>query len=256
MEECHDDPQSGHQGVAKTHCRVGRSYYWPGLYNDVVCYVRRCEICQRVEPPNSAPRGVMYPRFVSQPWHTVSMDIMGPFPRSKAGNKHLLVFEDSFTKWVELVPIRSTTSATILSKFRSTILNRYGTPAVLVTDNASNFVSSSVRAMVEACGVHHRTTPLYHCQANPTERANRNIRQLIRAYVDQARHACWDEYVGEFQFALNSVIHGSTKYSPAFLNFGRELIPCNSFDPGSPTSILIPQPWRLTETDGQFDCTS
>uniref|UniRef100_A0A0A9Z8Q1 RNA-directed DNA polymerase n=2 Tax=Lygus hesperus TaxID=30085 RepID=A0A0A9Z8Q1_LYGHE len=228
LTECHDEPQSGHLGIAKTHWRVGRLYYWPGMYQDIVRFVRRCDVCQRVKPSNTTPRGFMFPRYLTTPWHTVSADIMGPFPRSSTGNKYLLVFEDIFTKWVELVPIRNTSSAVILNKFRSVILNRFGTPSILITDNASNFVSSSVQSLAKSCNIEHRKTPLYHCQANPTERANRNIRQLIRSYIDQSKHTQWDAYIGEFQFALNSVVHHSTKYSPAFLNFGRELIPYHS----------------------------
>ncbi|BES89445.1 multicellular organismal development [Nesidiocoris tenuis] len=228
LSECHDDPQAGHLGVSKTHWRIGRLYYWPGMYNDIVRYVTRCDVCQRVKPSNTKPRGMMFPRYLKAAWDVVSLDIMGPFPRSSTGNTHLLVFEDLFTKWVELVPIRSTTSAVILDKFKSVILNRYGTPSTIITDNASNFVSSTVRRLTQSCGIQHQTTPLYHCQANPTERANRNVRQLIRTYIDQPRHTRWDCYIGELQFALNSTVHSSTKYSPAFLNFGRELRPSRS----------------------------
>ncbi|XP_054287953.1 uncharacterized protein LOC129003679 [Macrosteles quadrilineatus] len=45
---------------------------------------------------------------------------------------------------------------------------------------------------------------------------------MIRQYiVDNHRH--WDKHLGEFRLAINSAVHDSTGYSPAFLNFGREL---------------------------------
>ncbi|CAB0002844.1 unnamed protein product [Nesidiocoris tenuis] len=223
LRECHDDLQSGHLGVAKTHWRIGRLYYWPGMYQDVIRHIRRCDVCQRVKPQNETPRGLMYPRYLSKPWDIVSADLMGPFPCSSLGNRYLLVLEDLFTKWVELVPIRVATSAVISNRFRSVILNRYGTPSVLITDNASNFISSTIQELAAAHGIKHTTTPLYHCQANPTERANRNVRQLIISYLDQEHHSKWDAYLGELQFALNSVVHSSTGFSPAFLNYGREL---------------------------------
>ncbi|BES87328.1 multicellular organismal development [Nesidiocoris tenuis] len=193
------------------------------MYNDIVRYATRCDVCQRVKPSNSKPRGMMFPRYLTVAWDVASLDIMGPFPGSSTGNTHLLVFEDLFTKWVELVPIRSTTSAVILEKFKSVILNRYGTPSTIIIDNASNFVSSMVRQLTQSCGIQHRTTKLYHCQANPTERANRNVRQLIRTYIDQPRHTRLDCFIVELQFELNSTVHSSTKCSPAFLHLALSL---------------------------------
>ncbi|CAB0014424.1 unnamed protein product [Nesidiocoris tenuis] len=65
LRECHDDPQSGHMGLAKTHWRIGRLYYWPSMYEDIARYIRKCDVCQRVKPINHAPRGLMYPRYLT-----------------------------------------------------------------------------------------------------------------------------------------------------------------------------------------------
>lgn len=222
LQECHDRPQAGHLGIAKTHWRAAKLYYWPGMYRDILQYVRRCEICQQVKPNNEAPNGLMRPHFAESPWSCVSADIMGPYPRSNKGCVYLLVFLDVFTRWVELVPIRKATSEVIVDKFSSVILNRYGTPKVLVTDNGSNFVSTMMKKLANSCGIKLLNTPYYHSQANPVERSNRNIKQLIVSYL-QGNHRAWDKYIGELQLALNSAYHESTKYSPAYLNFGREL---------------------------------
>lgn len=61
-----------------------------------------------------------------------------------------------------------------------------------------------------------------HFLSNPTERSNCVIKTLIRQYITD-NHKHWDKYIGEFRLAINSAIHDSTGYSPAFLNFGREL---------------------------------
>lgn len=231
MSDNHDLPQSGHLGIEKTVARVSRLYYWPGLYRDVSQYVSRCELCQKVKPSNTAPRGLMYPRYNQQPWEIVSVDIMGPYPRSSKGNVYLLVFVDLFTRWVELSPIRKATSSVIISELKSRILYRYGAPQKLISDNAKNFVSSLVNVVANEFGITRETTPLYHSQANPTERANRNIKQLIVTSLGK-NHQRWDEQLGEIQFALNSAVQESTKFSPAFLNFGRELRPLHQIPQG------------------------
>ena len=45
---------------------------------------------------------------------------------------------------------------------------------------------------------------------------------MISQFV-RGDHTTWDQHLIEFRFAMNSSIHDSTKYSPAMLNFGREL---------------------------------
>jgi len=221
LQECHDRDQSGHLGIAKTHWRVARLYYWPGMYQDIVRYIHQCDVCQRVKPQNTAPKGEIFPRYLKAPWDIVSTDIMGPFPRSSKGNLYLLVFQDTFTKWVELVPIRKATSEVIVSKLRSAVLYRYGTPRLLISDNAKNFIGSPVQTLAKNFGFTLKTIPYYHSQANPVERANRNIKQLIVTYLNE-NHQKWDQHLEEIQFALNTAVQNSTGYSPAFLNFGRE----------------------------------
>ena len=75
--------------------------------------------------------------------------------------------------------------------------------------------------MADEYGIHHAKTPPYHAQANSTERVNRNLKTMIVAFLGQD-HREWDLHVKEFRFAYNTARHSATKYTPAFLNFGRE----------------------------------
>ena len=73
------------------------------------------------------------------------------------------------------------------------------------------------------------TVPPYHAQVNPVECANRTLKQIIIAYLD-SDHRLWDEHLPEFRYAINTAEQTSTKTSPAFLNFGRELKLPNTID--------------------------
>ena len=35
-----------HTGIDKTYELIGRKYYWPRLFNEVMAYVANCEVCQ------------------------------------------------------------------------------------------------------------------------------------------------------------------------------------------------------------------
>jgi hypothetical protein len=56
---------------------------------------------------------------------------MEPFPRNSKRAVYLLVFQDVFTRWEELIPIRRATAELEAEIFRIATLNRYGAPKVL-----------------------------------------------------------------------------------------------------------------------------
>ena len=93
-------------GSEKTYARISECYYWPGLYSEVIRYVKNCETCQRTKTNNQTKIGLMGKRLIEEPWTMVAADIMGPLPLSKKGkNQYILVFVDLFTKWVKIIPV-------------------------------------------------------------------------------------------------------------------------------------------------------
>jgi transposase InsO family protein len=127
-----------------------------------------------------------------------------------------------FTKWVELAPLKAATALAISNAFRELILLRYGTPEVAITDNGSQFTANVWRDLLEKWGIEHQLTAPYSPQGNPVERANRVLKTMIAQYV-KSDHTTWDVYLNEFRYAINTAVHDSTGFTPAMLNFGREL---------------------------------
>ena len=62
-------------------------------------------------------------RNVERPWSVIACDLM-EFPASKSGNKYLIVFEDLYTKWVELKPVPRADGKTLARAFEELILFR------------------------------------------------------------------------------------------------------------------------------------
>lgn len=232
LKECHDEPAAGHLGVAKTIARVAQHYYWPGMYRDVKTYVRSCVTCQKYKVSTQAPLGKMLWSKVDGPWDVVSTDLIGPLTRSSSGNVYLLVFQDRFSKWVEVHPLRKATAKTVTNAFKAKILFRFGTPKVIISDNGPQYVSKMFQEMAAAYGITHRLTPPYTPQANPVERMNKVIGTIL-AQSSKENQKKWDEALPEMVFALNTSKHESTGFTPAMLNFGRELLPPQSVRAGA-----------------------
>ena len=70
----------------------------------------------------------------------------------------------------------------------------------------------------------------FHSQTDgQTERVNRSIEEMLRAYVGK-RQNDWDDRLGMIELTYNNSIHSSSGYSPFYLCYGRH--------PMSPVNLL------------------
>ncbi|XP_075483633.1 uncharacterized protein LOC142523787 [Primulina tabacum] len=86
-------------------------FWWPNISQDFVPVVWACEGCQNHSNFHHRPATLMEPICASCPFDQWGMDIVGPFPISRAQKKFLLVAVDYFLKlqdkgkdWVEELP--------------------------------------------------------------------------------------------------------------------------------------------------------
>lgn len=222
LKECHNDPVAGHFGVKKSVNRVRQHYFWPTLIRDVKDHVRKCETCAKYKPTNMPPIGHMgRHREVSEPFQIVSMDLMGPFPRSKSGNTMLLVISCWFSKFVFLFPMRNGKTSNLTKIVEEQIFLVFGVPKVIICDNGKQFVSAQFKEMMSNYSAEIWYTPYYHPQSNPTERVNKVVGTAIASYVED-NHKEWDKYIPHIGHAIRTAIHEVTGKTPSYLFFGRE----------------------------------
>jgi len=92
----------------------------------------------------------------------------------------------------------------------------------MITDNGTQFTSKIFQSLLSKYKIKHLKTPYYLAQANPVERMNRTVKQMVRCYVSKD-HRKWDQHLFEIQFALRTCTHESVRYSPSRLMFNREM---------------------------------
>lgn len=219
---CHDDPTSAHFGIAKTIAKVSEFYYWPRMRSSISHYIRNCLVCGAQKSSHEARPGLMGQyKKISFPFQLISLDLLGPFPRSKKGNQHLLVVTDWFTKFVLVQPLGRATAAPIIRFLENQVFLIFGVPQIVLCDNGVQFVSAEFRKLMKEYKVQKIW---YNCkytpQVNPTERVNRTIVTAISSYI-QKDHTTWDENIYKIAHAIRAAKHDVTLFSPNFLTFGR-----------------------------------
>ena len=86
---------------------------------------------------------------------------------------------------------------------------------MLVIDNGTEFVNKILVLVAEEYKTLYMTVPPYHAQANPVERANRTLKQIIIAYLG-SDHRLWDEHLPEFRYVINTARQASIKSHQRF----------------------------------------
>jgi hypothetical protein len=99
-----------------------------------------------------------------------------------------------------------------------------------VSDRDPRFVSRFWKSLFKICGTSLNVSTAYHPETDgQTERTNRTLEQILRAYV-RYKQDDWDQYLYGAEFAYNNSEQASTGISPLKMLTGQ--------DPGTPASFL------------------
>lgn len=221
--ECHDIPISGHLGTSKTMERVSRFFYWPGMHADVRRYVSTCLTCQANKPSTQLPMGKLQPLPIPErPWQVVTMDLITQLPLTKNGHDAIVVFVDKLTKMAHYAATTTNVTAMQLSQlFFKEVVRHHGIPESIVSDRDPRFNSIFWRSLWSQLSTTLSMSTAYHPQTDgQTERQNRTLEEMLRAYVGPTQDD-WDEWLVAAEIAYNNSIQASTKETPFFLNSGQ-----------------------------------
>ncbi|CAM4831673.1 unnamed protein product [Rotaria magnacalcarata] len=127
----HDHPTAGHAGRIKKLFRLPSRVYWHLMRKDVYKYVQSCIGCQQFKYSNTPTPISMQLHIITEPWHTIGVDIMAPFPPIPRQKRYLLVIVDYFTRWVEMFALRRTTATDISNIVINEVICRYGIPTYI-----------------------------------------------------------------------------------------------------------------------------
>jgi len=111
------------------------------MNRDVETYVKECESCSKLKGGKNptAPLGEL--PETSYPFELTSLDIFGPYPETKRGNRYLLTFIDHFSRYPEAIPPPRQDAPTVATAFVTEIFSRLGCPRTIASDRGTNFMS-------------------------------------------------------------------------------------------------------------------
>jgi transposase InsO family protein len=222
-----------HPGVSKTLGILRPLVYWPGQSKAVTALDNACADCARSKPLRRGYGFLLGKLGSDTPFHTVHLDIVGPFSDKEASEDehadyeslhcydYVLSIIDSHSKWIELVPMKIINAENIVKAFDEAWLCRYLRPSIVITDNGKQFIAAEFRELLSSYGIDNRLTSTYNPQANAVvERVHGTIGNMIRA----SKALYWHESLPAICWALKAGYHQSLQSSTGELIFGRNML--------------------------------
>lgn len=212
----------GHLGYTKTLERIKDSYWFPKLRKFVKKYVAAClECAYNKDNASKQKSGHLYPiEKVKIPFHTIHMDHLGPFVRSKDCNTHILTVVDAFTKYVFVRPVKDLKTKNTVKALEK-IFYDFGVPARIVSDRGTSFTSAAFKTFCDSHGVKHVLNAVACPRANgQAERFNQTILNSLSAQNSSGHERDWDKCLGKVQWGINNTVNASTQKTATEAMFG------------------------------------
>jgi transposase InsO family protein len=236
----HDEVTSAHLGLNRCLHQLKKRFFWPCMARSVQKYIRACKSCQARKGIADKPAGLLQCIRAARPFQRVGMDLLGPFPLSKKGNRQIVVIFDYLTKWAEVKAMPTGTAVDVANVFVEQVFVRHGAPEQLITDRGKCFVAEIMQAVAKLLTTNHRTTSAFNPSCNgQVERLNHVLADMLSMYVS-SDHTDWDETLPYVTFAYNTSRQESTGFSPFYLLYGREPILPADLSFGVDPNPLIP----------------
>ena len=240
MEEAHRGPMSGHFSGQRLFNTLRRHWWWGGMFGDAQRFVKGCPECAVTSGGGRVLRPPLHPIPVTRPFQILGVDVMD-LPKTLQGNKHVLVFQDLFTKWPMVYAMPDQKAERIVRILVDEIIPFCGVPEALLSDRGTNLLSYLMRDVCALLGVKKLNTTAYHPQCDGlVERYNRTLKTALRKHA--ARYGVqWDRLLSGVVWAYRNTPHESTHEKPSYLLFG--------LDCRSPTEASLLCPTEVEPTD-------
>jgi hypothetical protein len=206
-------------------------FYWPNMRQDCLDQVNSCLQCLRY----NVGKAGYHPRQTidaNLPFEHICVDTISGFPTTERGNNYVLVIADVLTRYKLFFPLQTHAAKEVAEKLWFCMCT-FPLPKIIQSDNGTEFVNATIKALTNLQGVDHRTIAAYNPRANGTAENSVGsfqdvLRKLLSGYMNE-----WDLHCPFVQLCMNTKLNKATQTHPASLLFGMNTNAFASYDKAS-----------------------
>ena len=107
LEEAYRGSFAMHPGSTKMYQDLNTSHWWSGMKRDVLEFVTKCMVCQKVKAEHKVPSRLLQPiKILEWKWDQITMDFVVGLPLTRRKHDSVWVVVDRLTKSAHFLPIR------------------------------------------------------------------------------------------------------------------------------------------------------
>ena len=154
--------------------------------------IERCPLCAKDYTPHREP--LMPTPLPDFPWQKVAMDLF------TSKESCYLVIVDYFSRYPEVIKLRTTTSASIIEAVKA-VFSRHGIPETVISDNGPQFSSKEFAKFASQYNFQHRTSSPHFPQSNGLAECTV---QTVKNILKQSSDRSW-----QFSYISRHCFHGA-----------------------------------------------
>ena len=206
------------------------SRYWrakiglvPGLGKMLAMFIASCPICPLKEVGGGCIDPILDPVQDSvRPWYRWSCDVYSGLAKATTGESKIVVFLDTFTRFMVAAPLMQETSRCILDLLLERVITVFGTMAEIKADNASYYTSEEYIDTMERLRINRVRFLPYSPQSNSKiENQNQVFGKAFRVIAH--KDADWTRCLPLAVMAYNGTYQRTIDETPFFCAFGRDM---------------------------------
>ncbi len=175
----------GHGGINVTRSLINRHFTWPNMIHDIRTYIQACPKCIKFSKSKANKVPMIEPELISERGEKIAIDIVGPLPKAKGNLRFIFTCLELASGYPFAIALKNYTAEATAQALLS-VISVLGVPLEVLSDQGSNFLSTTMNHLCKRFRIHKIRTSPYHPQSNGRlERFHSTLKCMLSKAIDE-----------------------------------------------------------------------